>query len=120
MTVPGGIYYYLISQDGQMIYHPRRADIDRGYFSENCEMTSQLEDGTYELSLNGRPGNVVVSSVAYTGWKMIGVIPESVQTASINQFRYYIIYSHSDFDDDALVGKQDHIKKDFASNPAAE
>ena len=54
-----GIYYYLCSRDGQMIYHPRRADIDRGYFSENCEMTSQLEDGTYELSLNGRPGNVL-------------------------------------------------------------
>lgn len=86
-----GIYYYLCSRDGQMIYHPRRADIDRGYFSENCEMTSQLEDGTYELSLNGRPGNVVVSSVAYTGWKLVGVIPERVQTANINRFRYYII-----------------------------
>lgn len=86
-----GIYYYLCSRDGQMIYHPRRADIDRGYFSENCEKTSQLEDGTYELSLNGRPGNVVVSSVAYTGWKLVGVIPERVQTANINRFRYYII-----------------------------
>lgn len=35
--------------------------------------------------------NVVVSSIAYTGWKIIGVVPESVQTASINQYRYYII-----------------------------
>ena len=86
-----GIYYYLCSRDGQMIYHPRQSDIDRGYFSENCEKVAQLEDGTYELSLNGSHGNVVVSSVAYTGWKLVGVIPDRVQTTSINRFRYYII-----------------------------
>ncbi len=86
-----GIYYYLCSRDGQMIYHPRQSDIDRGYFSEDCEKVAQLEDGTYELSLNGSHGNVVVSSVAYTGWKLVGVIPDRVQTTSINRFRYYII-----------------------------
>ena len=86
-----GIYYYLCNRDGQMIYHPRQADIDHGYFSEDCEKVAQLEDGTYELSLNRSHGNVVVSSVAYTGWKLVGVIPDRVQTTSINRFRYYII-----------------------------
>ena len=41
--------------------------------------------------MTGGKENVVVSSIAYTGWKIIGVVPESVQTASINQYRYYII-----------------------------
>ena len=103
-----------------MIYHPRRADIDRGYFSENCEMTSQLEDGTYELSLNGRPGNVVVSSVAYTGWELGGGVPGRGHLLQYQPVPVLYYHSHSDFDDDAARSKQDHIKKDFASNPAAE
>ena len=32
----------------------------------------------------------MVGNIAYTGWKLIGVVPESVQTARINNFRYYI------------------------------
>ena len=31
----GGIYYYLISQDGEMIYHPRGTELNRGLFEEN-------------------------------------------------------------------------------------
>ena len=29
--------------------------------------------------------------MAYTGWKIVGVVPESTQIMSINQFRYYIV-----------------------------
>ena len=32
-----------------------------------------------------------MNSLSYTGWKLVGVVPEGVQTASINKFRYYII-----------------------------
>ena len=30
-----GIYYYMISRDGQMIYHPRKTEMARGLFEEN-------------------------------------------------------------------------------------
>lgn len=86
-----GIYYYLCSRDGQMIYHPRGTDMDRGYFKEEYRDAATYEDGIYELTVNGRTSNVIVNSVAYTGWKVVGVVPESVQIASINRFRYYII-----------------------------
>ena len=86
-----GIYYYLCSRNGQMIYHPRGTDMDRGYFKEEYRDAATYEDGTYELTVNGRTSNVIVNSVAYTGWKVVGVVPESVQIASINRFRYYII-----------------------------
>ena len=33
---------------------------------------------------------MIVGSVAYTGWKMIGVVPESVQAANYKNFRYYV------------------------------
>ena len=84
-------YYYLCNRDGDIIYHPRRAEIDRGFFTEESAEAAVYDDGTYEIKMTGGKENVVVSSIAYTGWKIIGVVPESVQTASINQYRYYII-----------------------------
>ena len=86
-----GAYYYLCSSNGEIIYHPRRIEIDRGLFSEKSRKTVFYEDGTYKVSSGDEKENVVVGSIAYTGWKLVGVIPESVQTASINKFRYYIL-----------------------------
>ena len=86
----GGIYYYLISQDGEMIYHPRGTELNRGLFEENSLEAEKYEDGTYEIRSNGQNETVIVRSVAYTGWKMIGVVPESVQVANYKNFRYYV------------------------------
>ena len=85
-----GIYYYMISRDGQMIYHPRKTEMARGLFEENSLKASGYEEGTYEITTDGHKESVVVGNIAYTGWKLIGVVPESVQTARINNFRYYI------------------------------
>ena len=87
----GETYYYLCTDDGEILYHPRKAEIDRGLFVEESSKAAGYENGTYELSLNGKKGNVVVNNLSYTGWKLVGVVPEGVQTASINKFRYYII-----------------------------
>ena len=45
----GGIYYYLTSQDGEMIYHPRGTELNRGLFEENSLDAAKYEDGTYEI-----------------------------------------------------------------------
>ena len=87
----GETYYYLCTDDGEILYHPRKAEIDRGLFVEESSKAAGYENGTYELSLNGKKRNVVVNNLSYTGWKLVGVVPEGVQTASINKFRYYII-----------------------------
>ena len=86
-----GIYYYLCSRDGEIIYHPRWTEINRGLFKEKNNKAASYEDGIYEMKTDGQKENVVVGSVSYTGWKLIGVVPESVQETSINKFRYYII-----------------------------
>ena len=86
-----GIYYYLCSRDGEIIYHPRWTEINRGLFKEKNNKEASYEDGIYEMKTDGQKENIVVGSVAYTGWKLIGVVPESVQETSINKFRYYII-----------------------------
>lgn len=86
-----GIYYYLCSRDGEIIYHPRWTEINRGLFKEKNNKVASYKDGIYEMKTDGQKENIVVGSVAYTGWKLIGVVPESVQETSINKFRYYII-----------------------------
>ena len=86
----GGIYYYLTSQDGEMIYHPRGTELNRGLFEENSLEAEKYEDGTYEIRSNSQNETVIVGSIAYTGWKMIGVVPESVQAANYKNFRYYV------------------------------
>ena len=86
-----GIYYYLCDSDGQIIYHPRITEIDRGIFKENNNKMAKCEEGIHELEFNGHKNNYIISSISYTGWKVVGVIPDKVQTVSIKQFRYYII-----------------------------
>ncbi len=86
-----GIYYYLCNSDGELIYHPRKVEIDRGIISEDSTRIAGYEDGTYKLNLNGGRANYIISSIAYTGWKVVGVVPDKIQTISINKFRYYVI-----------------------------
>ena len=85
-----GIYYYLSSQSGEMIYHPRETELNRGLFKENSLEATKYENGTYEIRADGQNETVIVRSVAYTGWKMIGVVPESVQESNFKNFRYYV------------------------------
>ena len=86
-----GIYYYLCSRDGEIIYHPRWTEINRGLFKEKNNKAASYEDGIYEMKTDGQKENIVVGSVSYPRVKLIGVVPESVQETSINKFRYYII-----------------------------
>lgn len=86
----GGIYYYICDRNENMIYHPRIEEINRGLFKETSSKVASYEDGTYKVFSNGQKENIIVTSIAYTGWKLVGVIPKSVQTTSIKNFRYYI------------------------------
>lgn len=85
-----GIYYYLCNRDGEIIYHPRETEMNWGLFKEESTKLSASEDGGYEEKLGGGKARVVIGSVSYTGWKLVGVIPWSVRSASINSFRSYI------------------------------
>ena len=86
----GGIYYYICDRNENMIYHPRIEEINRGLFKETSSKVASYEDGTYKVFSDGQKENIIVTSIAYTGWKLVGVIPKSVQTTSIKNFRYYI------------------------------
>ena len=86
-------YYYICDGEGKLIYHPYANEISNGMFSENVDIPCSSEDGIYrnQLSPSGEKRTIIVNTISYTGWKLVGVIPERVQTANINRFRYYII-----------------------------
>ncbi len=62
-----------------------------GLFEEESLNLSGLEDGVYEENLDGGEAQVVVGSLSYTGWKLVGVIPQTLRDNSINSFRSYIL-----------------------------
>lgn len=86
-----GTYYYLCDRYGNIVYHPRRVELDRGMFHEVSLNKAALADGTYSQEVDGGANNIVVRSLAYTGWKVVAVVPQSAQLNTIRKFGYYIV-----------------------------
>ena len=49
------------------------------------------KNGVYEERFNGERRKVVVDTISYTGWKLVGVIPYSSCTRNMINMRYFII-----------------------------
>lgn len=69
-------YLYLISSGGELIYHPKMQLIDAGIEKENTKAAAGYRDGNYQENFQGEKRSVIVKTVGYTGWKIIGVTPE--------------------------------------------
>lgn len=68
-------YYYLCGSDGKIIYHPKQIQIGSGLADENSREDALHEDGVYSESFEGEHRKVIVDTIGYTGWKLVGVIP---------------------------------------------
>ena len=69
-------YLYLASSSGELIYHPKIQLIDAGLEQENTLAVKSYRDGDYQEKYRGKQRDVVVKSVGYTGWKLVGVTPK--------------------------------------------
>ena len=69
-------YLYLLGSDGGLIYHPKMQLIDAGLAEENIGIARGYRDGDYQEVYRGEKRDIIVKTVGYTGWKIIGVIPE--------------------------------------------
>lgn len=90
-SIDNGQYYYLCDKNGQIIYHNRQIQIENGYGSENSEKASKYKDGVYDEKFSGEQRKVIVKTISYTGWKLVGVIPYSTFTHGLVNLRYFII-----------------------------
>lgn len=86
-----GQYYYLCDGNGEIIYHTQQMQISNGIFSENSEKAASYKDGVYDEIFEGEHRKVIVNTISYTGWKLVGVIPYSVFTRGMFNIRYFIV-----------------------------
>lgn len=71
-----GGYIYLMSSDGTILYHPKQQLIATGLFQEDSAYAATLSDGSHTLDNGARRCTLIVRSAGYTGWKVVGVIPQ--------------------------------------------
>lgn len=69
-------YVYLIDTDGNIIYHPQQQLLSTGLIKENNIEAARLRDGSHTVDFDGSSRSLVLRSVAYTSWRIVGVIPQ--------------------------------------------
>lgn len=90
-TSNSGQYYYLCDSSGEIIYHPRQIQISDGITSEDSGTVAKYKDGVYDRAFRGEQRKVIVNTISYTGWKLVGVIPYDTLSAGTINIRYFII-----------------------------
>lgn len=86
-----GQYYYLCDSEGNLIYHPRKAQISEGIAAENTSFAAGLTDGVYQDTFLGQKRDIAVCTISYTGWKLVGVVPSASYASRIVNVQYFII-----------------------------
>lgn len=85
-------YLYMISSDGELIYHPKMQLIETGQMQENIDMAMTYRDGSYQEEYEGENREVSVKSVGYTGWKLLSVTPEKGLSLSNLKMRLFVAF----------------------------
>jgi two-component system sensor histidine kinase YesM len=83
-------YLYLVDSAGEIIYHPRQQLIYAGLLEENNLTAAAYADGSHTETFQGQRRQVTVKTVGYTGWKLVGVVPE--ETGSYSQILLFVLF----------------------------
>ena len=90
-TSKTGQYYYLCDSSGQIIYHPRQIQIREGIYKENTSVNGRYKNGVYDEVFGGVRRKVVVDTISYTGWKLVGVIPYQSFSYGMLNISYFVV-----------------------------
>ena len=77
ITTGRGGYFYMISGNGEILYHPQMQLLDSGWVQENNGQAAGYSDGNHEEIFAGKKRMATVKTIGYTGWKVVGVTPEN-------------------------------------------
>jgi two-component system sensor histidine kinase YesM len=89
MSLANNGYLYLMDANGELIYHPEQQLIASGLAKENNLVAATYADGGHQETFNGEPRSIIVRTVGYTGWRIVGVIPQ--QGIVLNQLDNILI-----------------------------
>lgn len=66
-------YVYFISNDGDIVYHPKEKLIAEGKFREDTQSVQEEVYGTYVSIFEGRERLTIIDTVNYCRWRIVGV-----------------------------------------------
>lgn len=92
VTLGNGGYVYVVSSDGEIIYHPKAQLIDSGLETEQTLFMASYRDGTYQMDLKGRRQIVNIKGVGYTGWKLVGVTPLAGLSLNSLKTKIFVVF----------------------------
>lgn len=88
-----GQYYYLCDDQGNLIFHPYQTGLELNGETEPTIRTAVSQsDGVHTAFVRGQAMHVVVRTIAYTGWKIVAVIPESTIMRSTGANIWMILF----------------------------
>lgn len=85
-------YIYLTDSGGEILYHPMQQLISGGQVQENNMNSASLRDGNYVETFGGQKRDIAIKTVGYTGWKIVGVIPQGSVTLSTFKSNLFVVF----------------------------
>lgn len=92
VSLGNGGYIYLMDSAGEIIWHPKFELIASGRVKENNLLTATYSDGSIEEEFNNMVQTVVIKTVGYTGWKLVGVIKGTGISLNTLKTRLFIVF----------------------------
>ena len=92
VSLGNGGYIYLIDSTGEIIWHPKFELIASGRVKENNLIAVTYSDGSIEEEFNNTARTVVIKTVGYTGWKLVGVIKGTGISLNTIKTRLFIVF----------------------------
>lgn len=86
-----GQYYYLCDGNGNIIYHPHQVQLDNGMQSESSVKAAASDEKIYDEYMEGVHRKVIVNSISYTGWKLVGVMLYSIFTTRMADIKQFVL-----------------------------
>lgn len=92
VSLGNGGYIYLMDSMGEIIWHPKFELIASGRVKENNLIATTYSDGSIEEEFNNTARTVVIKTVGYTGWKLVGVIKGTGISLNTIKTRLFIVF----------------------------
>ena len=92
VSLGNGGYIYLMDSNGEIIWHPKFELIASGRVKENNLEAIHYSDGSIEEVFNNTKQTVVIKTVGYTGWKLVGVIKGAGISLNMLKTRLFIVF----------------------------
>lgn len=77
VTLGNGGYTFVMNSDGELVYHPSKQLVETGAIQEINTQIAGYPDGNYKEEFQGEEYSLIIKTVGYTGWKIVGVMPSA-------------------------------------------